>query len=210
MAPGDCRHTALLLCRVGRTATGRMRAYVYEVRAATGRERTMRRLVDCCSRARSQGHMEGLARHMLLLSVLLDDALPVKGASWQANSAARHVASPALLVGRATVRPDVCVTDACSRRVRSERVELFLELHGNARLRERSGEYVAARGRLLADVALACSAGERPAAAGGERARLLALFDLSLLRYKERDALVDVFRRRGFTAYSVHKCGRVG
>jgi hypothetical protein len=33
VAPGDCRHTALLLGRVGRTPTGRVRAYVYEVRA---------------------------------------------------------------------------------------------------------------------------------------------------------------------------------
>ena len=74
-------------------------------------------------------------------------------------------------------------------------MERFLELHGNTQLREQSGEYVAQRGKVLADVVLACSAGERPAAAGGERARLLALFDLSMLRYKERDALVDVFRR---------------
>ena len=74
-------------------------------------------------------------------------------------------------------------------------MERFLELHGNAALREASGEYVAQRGRLLADVALACSAGERPSADASERGRLLALFDLSLLRYKERDALVDVFRR---------------
>ena len=91
---------------------------------------------------------------MLLLSILLDDALPL-----------------------------------------IERAERFLEVHGNAQLREQSGDYVAQRGKLLADVVLACSAGERPAAAGGERARLLSLFDLSMLRYKERDALVDVFRR---------------
>ena len=98
--------------------------------------------------------MEGLARHMLLVAVLLDDVLPLK-----------------------------------------ERVERFLEVHGNTQLREQSGEYVAQRGKLLADVVLACSAGERPAATGGERSRLLALFDLSLLRFKERDALVEVFRR---------------
>ena len=106
--------------------------------------------------------MEGLARHMLLLWTLLDDALPLK-----------------------------------------ERVERFLEVHGNTQLREQSGEYVAQRGKLLADVVLACSAGERPAAAGGERSRLLSLFDLSMLRYKERDALVEVFRRSDSLACAV-------
>jgi hypothetical protein len=83
-------------------------------------------------------------------------------------------------------------------------VERFLELHGNTQLRESSGEYLAQRGRLLADVVLACSAGERPAAAGGERSCLLSLFDLSMLRYKERDALVDVFRRCGSRASALH------
>ena len=87
------------------------------------------------------------------------------------------------------------MADCCTHTAPAERVERFLELHGNAALREASGEYVAQRGRLLADVALACSAGERPGDGGGERGRLLELFDLSQLRYKERDALVDVFRR---------------
>jgi hypothetical protein len=84
-------------------------------------------------------------------------------------------------------------------------VERFLELHGNAALREASGEYVAQRGKLLADVALACSAGERPGTDASERSRLLALFDLSLLRYKERDALVDVFRRHAPPARALYR-----
>jgi hypothetical protein len=84
---------------------------------------------------------------------------------------------------------------------------MFLELHANARLRERSAEYLAARGKLLADVTLSASdrAGSRDtgaASAAGEpaldeRSRLAALFDLSQLRFKERDALADVFRRCG-------------
>ena len=41
VAPGDCRHTALLLGRVGRRATGRVRAYVYEVRATTPQSRAV-------------------------------------------------------------------------------------------------------------------------------------------------------------------------
>ena len=114
-----------------------------------------------------QGHVEGLARHLLLLSILLDDALPLK-----------------------------------------ERVERFLEVHGNMQLREQSSAYLEQRGKLLADVVLACSAGERPAAAGGERSRLLSLFDLSLLRYKERDALVEVFRRSGALACALRSSAR--
>ena len=69
-------------------------------------------------------------------------------------------------------------------------MELFLEIHGNARLRERSAEYLAARGRLLADVTL----GSAPSGVCSEaHERLTALFDLSQLRFKERDALADVF-----------------
>ena len=48
VAPGDCRHTALLLCRAGRRATGRVRAYVHEVRAAT--PNALYACVDCVLR----------------------------------------------------------------------------------------------------------------------------------------------------------------
>ncbi len=77
-------------------------------------------------------------------------------------------------------------------------MELFLEIHANARLRERTAAYLATRGQLLEDLVLRASGGDSGAAdaAASERARLCALFDLSQLRFRERDALVDVFRRR--------------
>ena len=72
-------------------------------------------------------------------------------------------------------------------------METFLEVFGNSKLRDGTAAYLADRGRLLADVVLADG---RKSGAGSEQeyVRLCGLFDLSLLKYKDRDELVDVLR----------------
>ena len=65
---------------------------------------------------------------------------------------------------------------------RRERAELLLELWANARLREKTAAYLAAKARELARVVTA------------EEGPLSPLFDLSAIKMKERDALEEVFR----------------
>ncbi|KAK3239906.1 hypothetical protein CYMTET_50204 [Cymbomonas tetramitiformis] len=122
VAPCDCRHTATTIARSWRRAPEKVAVTVWEPSP------------------------EGLARHMLLLSILLDTQL-----------------------------------------IARDRVETFLEVHGNAKLRERTAEYMEAKGNHLADVVLGAANKEEV----GELGRL---FDLSQLKFKERDDLVEIFR----------------
>ena len=66
---------------------------------------------------------------------------------------------------------------------RGERMEMYLELYGNVRLRERTTEYLTG---LVAHL--------RKFVADDEPWRLGEYVDLSHLKFKERDALEDVFR----------------
>ena len=61
------------------------------------------------------------------------------------------------------------------------RANIFLEVFGNVLVQERTARYIAQKGRELVD--LACN----------ERGALGDMVDLSLLRHRERDELVDVF-----------------
>lgn len=63
-----------------------------------------------------------------------------------------------------------------------QRSNVFLEIFGNALVQERTQNYIAEIGQDL--VELACSNG----------GALQEMVDLSLLKFRERDALVDVFR----------------
>mmetsp|Transcript_54266 Transcript_54266/g.172266 ORF Transcript_54266/g.172266 Transcript_54266/m.172266 type:complete len:155 (-) Transcript_54266:589-1053(-) len=93
---------------------------------------------------------EVLARHMLLISILLDETLTPR-----------------------------------------DRVEIFLEVFGNANVREKCAAYVAEQGKKLASVVLEASEGK-----GGKESStpLGRMFDLSMLKYGDRDNLVDQFR----------------
>ncbi|KAF6252475.1 hypothetical protein COO60DRAFT_1672301 [Scenedesmus sp. NREL 46B-D3] len=98
---------------------------------------------------------EVLARHMLLLALLFDAALPVRA-----------------------------------------RAELFLELHGNAVLRQKSADYLT----LQPTVDRISSSSSSPCQQQQEHHRqqqhgAMAAFDLSLLRYADRDALLEAFQR---------------
>ena len=65
-----------------------------------------------------------------------------------------------------------------------ERAELFLEVYGNSLVRDRTAEYISDQAALLIDVVT----NHHPVP------WLASLFDLSALKFKERDALCDVFQ----------------
>eukprot|EP00898_Chlorokybus_atmophyticus_P001883 jgi/Chlat1/2696/Chrsp180S02869 len=76
-----------------------------------------------------------------------------------------------------------------------ERVELFLELHGNCMLRDSTAAYLEDQAQLLAEVVLqAHSIDEQGSKAIERMAVVQKLFDLSQLKYRERDDLVDTLR----------------
>lgn len=109
---------------------------------------------------------EGLARHLLLLSVLLDGSLPTK-----------------------------------------DRIQTLLEIHGNALVRQRTAEYLDQRGRALEDLLVALGGGaseEEAAAACSERgdesgACLAKMLDLSMLKFQERDLIVEALQKYRLT-----------
>ncbi|KAF8056344.1 DAB1 [Scenedesmus sp. PABB004] len=171
VCPYDCRHTLATLAAACEAAAGARGAAPRRVELVVYEEQP-----------------EVLARHMLLLGVLFEPALSQR-----------------------------------------ERAEVFLELHGNALLRQRTADYLGARTRSSAGAPRAGRGGPRaePAApapraaaasrrleaavaalprcappgaaaqAGEEEGGLgvLGLFDLSQLRYAERDALLEAFQR---------------
>lgn len=127
---------------------------------------------------------EILARHMLLLSVLLDSSLPVR-----------------------------------------QRTELFTELHANACIQATTAEYLGElcrkrsssadsclfryteplihaekQARILETVTLESSAGD-PASNGN---MLAELFDLSLIRFQQRDDIAEAFRKCSRKVGSCH------
>ena len=65
-----------------------------------------------------------------------------------------------------------------------ERVELFLDVYGNALTRDRTADYISLRAQRLAQIVT------------GHRAAppLAALIDLSCLKFKDRDDLEEIFR----------------
>ena len=65
----------------------------------------------------------------------------------------------------------------------SQRANLFLEVFGNTLVQERTQNYIGHLGREL--VELACNM---------PNCALEGIVDLDLLKYRDRDALVDVFR----------------
>ncbi|GMH41552.1 hypothetical protein BSKO_09462 [Bryopsis sp. KO-2023] len=139
VCPNDCRHTVTTLCRTSRhlsegTDSEGIEIVVYE---------------EC---------IENLARHILLVLVLLDENLSVR-----------------------------------------DRVETFLELHGNVFIQEKTEAYLEALGKRLERFV-----SNYPRDSAIEK--LYGVFDLSQLNYKERDALVEVFRGyRSDGKYSLEK-----
>lgn len=93
---------------------------------------------------------EILAKHMLLLSVLLDTKLPVR-----------------------------------------QRTELFLELHNNASIQTTTAEYLEKQGKKLENVALDYS----DSAHAKDTQMLAQLFDLSMLKFQQRDDIAETFRK---------------
>ena len=65
-----------------------------------------------------------------------------------------------------------------------ERAELFLEVYGNSLVRDRTAEYISEKAALLANVVT----NHHPVP------WLADLFDLSALKFKERDSLCEVFQ----------------
>ncbi|KAL3140672.1 Dynein assembly factor 3, axonemal, variant 2 [Trebouxia sp. C0010 RCD-2024] len=92
---------------------------------------------------------EVLARHMLLLSILLDTRMPVR-----------------------------------------QRTEFFLELHNNASIQATTAEYLEKQAKKLEDLTLDYSAHD----AAEENDVLSQLFDLSLLKFQQRDDVAATFR----------------
>uniref|UniRef100_A0A061R8M2 Dynein assembly factor axonemal-like n=1 Tax=Tetraselmis sp. GSL018 TaxID=582737 RepID=A0A061R8M2_9CHLO len=122
----DCRHTVATMCRTTRHqafSEKRFCFYIYEVEP------------------------EVLARHILLISVLLDKRYPVRN-----------------------------------------RVELFLEIHGNILLSEKTAKYLEMRAAEVEEVLMALNSGEVPGGALGE------LLDISLLKYEERDLVAAALK----------------
>eukprot|EP00241_Pyramimonas_parkeae_P002786 CAMPEP_0114260650 /NCGR_PEP_ID=MMETSP0058-20121206/20620_1 /TAXON_ID=36894 /ORGANISM="Pyramimonas parkeae, CCMP726" /LENGTH=521 /DNA_ID=CAMNT_0001375939 /DNA_START=100 /DNA_END=1665 /DNA_ORIENTATION=+ len=90
--------------------------------------------------------VEGLARHMLLFSIMMDTKLTMR-----------------------------------------DRMQIFVEVYGNIKIREKTAEYIEEQGKILASVVLDSNMGE----ADGPFNKL---FDFSNLKFKEKDELVDVLR----------------
>ncbi|DBA71332.1 TPA: Dynein assembly factor 3, axonemal [Trebouxia sp. C0005] len=125
----DCRHSAQALasmCKLTTLPNRTLHIWVYEEAP------------------------EILARHMLLLSVLLDNTLPVR-----------------------------------------QRTELFIELHGNACIQATTTQYLEKQGRMLETVTLGSCAGTVAAPASV----ITNLFDLSLMRFQQRDDVAETFRK---------------
>ncbi|KAL0034805.1 hypothetical protein WJX77_007961 [Trebouxia sp. C0004] len=136
----DCRHSAQALasmCKLKTLPNRTLHIWVYEEAP------------------------EILARHMLLLSVLLDNTLPVR-----------------------------------------QRTELFIELHGNACIQATTAQYLEKQGRMLETVTLNSCAGTVAAPASA----ITELFDLSLLRFQQRDDVAETFRKYNHKApYDMQK-----
>ncbi|DBB17927.1 TPA: Dynein assembly factor 3, axonemal [Trebouxia sp. C0006] len=125
----DCRHSAQALasmCKLTTLPNRTLHIWVYEEAP------------------------EILARHMLLLSVLLDNTLPVR-----------------------------------------QRTELFIELHGNACIQATTAQYLGKQGHMLESVTLNSCAGTEAAPASV----ITELFDLSLMRFQQRDDVAETFRK---------------
>eukprot|EP00873_Tetraselmis_striata_P008924 jgi/Tetstr1/429188/TSEL_019141.t1 len=123
----DCRHTLATLCRAHRHAAPAAAPLEFFVHEADP---------------------EVLARHLLLLAVLLDEGYPVR-----------------------------------------DRVEMFLEVHGNALLSERTAVYLEGRAKAVEGMVMALNAGGAIAEGFG------AMLDISMLKFEQRDLLAEALRR---------------
>ncbi|KAK9812777.1 hypothetical protein WJX72_003474 [[Myrmecia] bisecta] len=124
LAAYDCRHTVYTMCRSTRHLRNQdrpVRLYVYEEEP------------------------EGLARHMLLVSILLDEQLTVR-----------------------------------------DRVERFLEIHGNALLQEKTADYLETCSRAVEEDVMQQLAGSCP---------VNSLFDLSMLKIADADKMAEALRK---------------
>nr|F5A894.1 RecName: Full=Dynein axonemal assembly factor 3 homolog; AltName: Full=Dynein assembly blocked protein 1; AltName: Full=Paralyzed flagella protein 22 [Chlamydomonas reinhardtii]AEC04845.1 axonemal dynein assembly protein PF22 [Chlamydomonas reinhardtii] len=81
----------------------------------------------------------------------------------------------------------------------AQRGQLLLELHGNAVLRRRAAEYLDEKARQLESLFVGLAAGQPPPAGPEAEARglaaLAALLDLSLLKFQEKDLIVEALQR---------------
>mmetsp|Transcript_910 Transcript_910/g.1613 ORF Transcript_910/g.1613 Transcript_910/m.1613 type:complete len:524 (-) Transcript_910:325-1896(-) len=68
-----------------------------------------------------------------------------------------------------------------------DRMETYLEVFGNVKVREKTAEYLEERGKLLANVVLDSNFGEGDGVFN-------RLFDFSQLKFKEKDEMVDILR----------------
>ncbi|GLI70938.1 hypothetical protein VaNZ11_016033 [Volvox africanus] len=151
VAPYDARHTLTTICRATRHPVLQNRNQK--------QEQPVQLVVW-------EDSPEGLARHVLLLAVLLDGALTPR-----------------------------------------ERVEMLLELHGNAVLRERAAAYLDEKARQLEALVVDLASGGARGGAGtgpscteeGEELRGLKplgkMLDLSLLKFQEKDQLVETLQK---------------
>ncbi|GIL80632.1 hypothetical protein Vretimale_9197 [Volvox reticuliferus] len=145
VAPYDARHTLTTMCRAMRHTVLRRQAQPVQLVVW-------------------EDSPEGLARHVLLLAVLLDGTLLPR-----------------------------------------ERVEMLLELHGNAMLRERAAVYLAEKARQLEAMVVDLAGGGARGGAGvgdtdeAEALRgltaLRQILDLSLLKFQEKDHLVEALQK---------------
>lgn len=121
VSPSDCRHTIMTIARAARHERRNVRVYVF------------------------QTHMEELARHLLLVSIFLDEEQAVKGEwvwLWYTLGSHRRLRSFTLWTDDELLRPV------------ADRVETFLEVFGNSKVRDKTAEYITDRSKLLADIVL--------------------------------------------------------
>ncbi|KAG2424086.1 hypothetical protein HXX76_014762 [Chlamydomonas incerta] len=80
-----------------------------------------------------------------------------------------------------------------------QRAELLLELHGNAVLRQRAAEYLDEKARQLEALFVGLAAGQPPPTGPEAECRGLAalaqMLDLSLLKFQEKDLIVEALQR---------------
>ncbi|GIL63277.1 hypothetical protein Vafri_17380, partial [Volvox africanus] len=160
VAPYDARHTLTTICRATRHPV---------------LQNQKRKQDEPVQLVVWEDSPEGLARHVLLLAVLLDGAIPPR-----------------------------------------ERGEMLLELHGNAVLRERAAAYLDEKARQLEALVVDLASGGARGGAGAsctdeveELRGLKALgkmLDLSLLKFQEKDQLVEALQKwRSTVSYDMVK-----
>jgi len=137
VAPCDARHTLISMSRAARLSPEQNVALHFTV---------------------WEESPEGLARHLLMLVVLLDDSLP-----------------------------------------EADRIQMLLELHGNALLRQCTADYLDMLACLMEKMLVALFSGVDPVNVADKQLPALVtiatILDISLLKFSERDALVDAVHK---------------